>query len=172
MIRALAFSVLLTAFASSAAWAASADNETGPDRFHNVDSVEADVEDYLQYLQRTLALAERGVLGRVSRGNMAALRRSSDQIEALLSGYSHTNELSPEQVVQLQSSHGEFIAIVRDYRENSLVCEQVSRPGTRLTTKRCMTVAERERARLAARDTADQIIRQPSCVSEGSASSC
>ncbi|NZA28286.1 hypothetical protein H0E84_18075 [Luteimonas sp. SJ-92] len=129
------------------------------------------VAEYLDQVREILALAERGEYGRFRARDRDALRNNGEKIIALLTDRSGTDELSLHQKTELHNAQQSFEAIVQHQRENAVVCRQVPKTGTRITSTQCSSVATIERERLRARETADQIIRQPSCIS-GEGGSC
>ncbi|NZA28287.1 hypothetical protein H0E84_18080 [Luteimonas sp. SJ-92] len=123
------------------------------------------VAEYLAEVREILSLAERGEYGRFRARDRDALRNNGNRIIDLLTDRSGTDELSLHQKTELFNAQKSFEAIVQHQRENAVVCRQVAKTGTRITSTQCASVATIERERRNARETADQIIRQPSCVS-------
>lgn len=137
------------------------------------EKIGVEVESYLDDIKRAISLAERGEFGRFKRADLNELRRNGARIRELLTGRSDARELSVHHRVELYNAQSAFNALLQHQRKTAMVCEQVARPGSRVASTRCMTVEQRERERLSARETAEQIIRQPSCVSgEGGDGTC
>lgn len=127
------------------------------------ESIGADVEAHLADIEETLARARRGDLGRMRRSVQDNLRDLGNQITAMLQGHNDARSLTSEQQHELDTAQKAFDAIVEN-QGDSMVCEQVARIGTRMTSARCMTVTEWDIARRNSREATEQMHRNTGCI--------
>lgn len=115
-----------------------------------------DADEYMARINNTLAMALKGEYGPLRRGADARLRSARDDIAELLEGKATTTELQGDERVALVNAEEVFKAVIRNQDKGRMVCKLEAGTGSRLATRECMTVADREersrRARLAAKE--------------------
>jgi hypothetical protein len=128
-------------------------------------SVIADSTEYLTGIQRTVELALRGEYGRLRRGADRRLLSARDRIAALLKGHANTAELAPKDRIDLVNAEEVIKAIIKNDDKDRLVCKYEAATGSRMATKECLTIAEREaRAKQARRNMIEA--RQHLCYAD------
>ena len=167
-IRLLSFIAAFSlAFAAVAAFASNSEDDLQS-------SVIADSTEYLTGIQRTVELALRGEYGRLRRGADRRLLSARDRIAGLLKGHPTTTELGPKDRIDLVNAEEVIKAIIKNDDKDRLVCKYEAATGSRMATKECLTVAEREaRAKRARRNTIEA--RQHVCyvsVTGGEGQTC
>lgn len=154
---------LCLAFGAVAAFASNPEDDT--QRPLIVDSTE-----YLSGIERTVELAMRGEYGLLRRGADRRLGSARDRIAALLKGHPTTSELKPKDRIDLVNAEEVIKAIIRNDDKDRLVCKYEAATGSRVATKECLTIAQREaRAKQARRSVAES--RQRVCF-PGEGQSC
>lgn len=99
---------------------------------------------YLDGIDHTLALAVNGEYGKLRRGSDSRLRAARDRIANLLKGHSSTTELEPEDLIALVNAEAVIKSVIRNQDKDRIVCTLAPGTGSRLASKECLTIAERE----------------------------
>lgn len=111
-----------------------------------------DAKEYMTRIDNTVTMATRGEYGKLRRGADARLRQARDQIAELLEGKTSTDELQGKERVALVNAEEAIKTVIRNDDRDRIVCTLSAGTGSRLATKECMTIAQREeRAKVASR---------------------
>ena len=103
-----------------------------------------DAKEYMARIENTVTMANRGEYGKLRRGADARLRQARDKIAALLEGKTSTDELQGGERVALVNAEEAIKSVIRNDDRDRVVCVLAPGTGSRLATKECMTIAERE----------------------------
>jgi hypothetical protein len=115
-----------------------------------------DAKEYMERINNTVTLATKGEYGPLRRGAGARLRYSRDRIMELLEGHATTTELDGKERVALVNAEEAIKSVIRNDNRDRMVCVLAPGTGSRIATRECMTVGQREdRAKAARRVTAD-----------------
>jgi hypothetical protein len=116
-----------------------------------------DAKEYLADIDHTLLMASKGEYGKLRRGADARMRAERERMANLLNGHASTDELTPAQQVALANSEEVFKSILHNEDKSRIVCTFGANTGSRIATKECMSVADREerarRAKLLVKDS-------------------
>jgi hypothetical protein len=116
-----------------------------------------DAKVYMARIENTVTMANRGEYGKLRRGADARLRQARDRIAELLAGKTNTDELQGKERVALVDAEETIKSVIRNDDRDRIVCTLSAGTGSRLATKECMTIAQREeRAKVARRLVQEQ----------------
>lgn len=107
----------------------------------------------------TLEMARDGEFGRVRGNDMQDLEDARDTIASLLVKVADPNELGPDERVELFNAQTRITEIVRNDDKQRKICRRVSVTGSRVAATECLTVAQREQRRRAAREQTGNVQR-------------
>jgi exonuclease VII small subunit len=116
--------------------------------------ISSDTPKYLAELDASIAMANKGQYGKLSRGSGERLAAARQTIGNLLQGDIDPRSLPPEDRLALFNAHQEIESIIKKNDKSRIVCTREQQIGSRVATTSCMTVGEREEiAQRAARGT-------------------
>jgi hypothetical protein len=107
----------------------------------------------------TLEMARDGEFGRIRDNELRELQDARDTIVGLLAEVSDPNDLDPDQRVDLFNAQTRITAIVKNDDKDRKVCRRVVVTGSRVAATECLTVAQREQRRRAAREQTGNLQR-------------
>ncbi|MCW8807435.1 MAG: hypothetical protein OQK79_04875 [Rhodanobacter sp.] len=166
---ALFLSVLFVPVASSSpASSGQAGAHAAAPRLVRIDDVKA----YLDRTRDVIALARSGGYGPIKTSDLDRAVAAQAQIEMLLGNRSDANGLTGDQKRELANAQETINSIVRADDKNRIVCTRALRTGSRLPTRECMTVAQREARAASARKATDELQRSLGCERDHASGQC
>ena len=169
IVVAMFLSILLSS--TAAAEPASSDPAGAQATVPHVESI-GDVKIYLERTRNVIALARSGGYGPIKKQDMDRAVAAQAQIESLLSSRNNAADLTNVQQLDLANAQETINSIIRSDQKGRLVCKQVPVTGSRLATKECLTVAEREARATQARETAHDLQINLGCARDPSTGRC
>jgi hypothetical protein len=118
-----------------------------------------EAEVIIDHADLTLEMARDGEFGRIRDHQLRELQDARDTIVALLAEVGDPRELDADQRVELFNAQTRISAIVRNDNKDRKVCRRVMVTGSRVAATECLTVAQREQRRRAAREQAGNLQR-------------
>jgi hypothetical protein len=107
----------------------------------------------------TLEMARDGEFGRIRDNELRELQDARDTIVGLLAEVSDPDDLDSDQRVDLFNARTRITAIVKNDDKDRKVCRRVVVTGSRVAATECLTVAQREQRRRAAREQTGNLQR-------------
>lgn len=99
----------------------------------------------VQHALRTHLDAPGGPYARFDKGAVQQIETAQDRVFQLLDGVSSLEQLNDQQKVELSNSLQVIKATLFAQEGSRVICHVESKTGSHLTTRRCETVADRER---------------------------
>ena len=156
-------SLSLTSFGPAAA----AQSEQQAARSDLRTSAETESQAYLAKIDHTLEMAAAGQYGTLKRGSAEKLQVERDRIANVLAVRATVAELTPEEALTIENAEDGITAILRSREKERMVCTREVKTGTRLATRECMTVAQREARANSASEATGKVQREICIVGEG-----
>lgn len=122
------------------------------------------VEAYLAEVEDIQQGVSRGDYGKLPDADIGRLQGAASTIHQMLDGRSGTQELASSEKMDLYNAQQTFESIIQRQRDTAKVCRRGAKTGTKIATTQCYTVAELERQRRAAQQTANEYMRRPTCT--------
>ena len=162
--------VMFGVFVAMLASAAVAIESTGPDQFstqrHGKITL-VDSQEYLLRARNTLELAQQGGYGHIKKRDLALMVKAMADLEAILGNHDDSKELTTDEKLKVANAEEVMRSIAQSDDKSRMVCERVQEIGSRVSSKLCLTVGERERRAKAAAETTTDIMRTVCAPGEG-----
>lgn len=127
----------------------------------------AEMKAFIAEINDSLDMARTGGYGRLRRGDMDRMEVARNKIVKLLADRSTIDEMDQDDRLDLFSAHQVIMSALRKDEMDRMVCRRVASTGSRLAINECMTVADREARRAAARENVKDIQRLACSPGEG-----
>lgn len=126
-----------------------------------------DSQEYLLRARNTLALAQQGGYGHIKKKDLELMVKAMADLEAILGNHDDSKELTTDEKLKVANAQEVMRAIAKSDDKSRIVCERVQEIGSRVSSKLCLSVGERERRAKEAAATTATIIRDICIAGEG-----
>lgn len=154
--------VMFGVFVGMLASTAVAIQPIGADQFsvqRNAKVTLVDSQEYLLRARNTLRLAQEGGYGHIKKRDLELMVKAMADLEAVLGNHDDSKELTTDEKLSVTNAQEVLRAIAQSDDKSRMVCERVQEIGSRVSSRLCLTVGERERRAKEAAATTDTIMR-------------